>query len=267
MSVMTRLQSQYERPTVAVHKFSSCDGCQLAFLNLGETLIKLTELVDIVHFVEAGANQPERAVDIAFVEGSISTPEEAERIKAVRQNSRYLIAIGACAIAGGIQALRNGQDVPAWTRAVYQHPEAIESLATATSLAQHVRVDFELQGCPINSFQLLSAIRALLFGVEPPRDQDKLCAECKRSGKACVMVTQQLPCMGAVTRTGCGVLCPHQSRDCYACYGPAENVNTQALIQQFQLLGVSPSVISQRFALFNNQSPAFARATQEAKNL
>jgi coenzyme F420-reducing hydrogenase gamma subunit len=266
MSVSTGFESNVQ-PTVAIHKFSSCDGCQLAFLNLGETLIKLTELVNIVHFVEAGANQPERAVDIAFVEGSISTHEEAERIKSVRQNSRYLITIGACATAGGIQALRNGQDVNAWTHAIYQHPEVIESLATASPIAQHVRVDFELHGCPINSFQILSTIRALLFGVEPPRDHDKLCAECKRLGKACVMVTQQMPCMGAVTRTGCGVLCPRQSRDCYACYGPAENINTHSLIQHFQEFGITPSVIAQRFALFNNQSPDFARATQEANKL
>lgn len=248
------------KPKVAIHKFSSCDGCQLAFLNLGEKLIQLTELVDIVHFIQAGPVADTAEVDIAFVEGSISTPEEVERIKALRAKSHYLITIGACATAGGLQALRNLNDAQAWTAAVYAQPHYIHSLATATAVAQHVRVDLELWGCPVNSYQVLSALRALLFGVTPVVDQDKLCGECKRLTMNCVMVTQGIPCMGPVTRSGCGVLCPRQDRDCYACYGPAENTNTQALSERLKQLGLNTTDIARRFLFINNGAPVFTQA-------
>jgi coenzyme F420-reducing hydrogenase gamma subunit len=237
----------------------------LAFLNLGEHLITLTELVNILHFVEAGPIDFDSPVDIAFVEGSISTEEEAERIQTVRKNSQFLVTIGACATAGGIQALKNMNDAKAWTAGIYAHPDYISTLDTATPIAKHVHVDLELHGCPINSHQILSTIRALLFGVTPPQDQDKLCSECKRLGKVCVMVTKQMPCMGPVTRTGCGVLCPRQDRDCYSCYGPAENINTESLSLQFAKQGMAQETIARRFLLFNNQSPEYVAAVTQVR--
>jgi sulfhydrogenase subunit delta len=248
------------KPTVAVHKFSSCDGCQLAFLNLGEDLLALTELVDVVHFAEAGPMQPDAKVDIAFVEGSVSTPEELERIQGVRRNSRFLITIGACATAGGLQALRNLANAEQWIAAVYAQPEYIRSLSTATPVARHVRVDLELWGCPVNGRQVLAATRALLFGVPPVEETDKVCLECKRSGAVCVMVAKGVACMGPVTRTGCGALCPRFGRDCYACYGPSENPNTEALTQRFEGLGLTPDAAARRFLFINSNAPAFADA-------
>jgi sulfhydrogenase subunit delta len=255
------------KPKVAVHKFSSCDGCQLAFLNLGEDLLALTELVDIAHFAEAGPVHPQAEVDIAFVEGSISTAEEQERIQSVRQNSRYLVTIGACATAGGLQALRNLADAQDWVRSVYAHPEHIHSLATTTPISAHVRVDLELWGCPVNSRQVLAAARALLFGVSPVDDSDKVCMECKRSGAVCVLVTRGVPCMGPVTRTGCGALCPRFGRDCYACYGPAENVNTAALARRFQGLGLLPEAVARRFLFINSNASAFHQEGRRWRDL
>jgi coenzyme F420-reducing hydrogenase gamma subunit len=252
-----------QRPSVAVHKFSSCDGCQLAFLNLGEALLDVMNIIDVQHFVEAGTINENAKVDIAFVEGSISTPDEQERIQAVRRNSRYLITIGACATAGGLQALRNINDIKAWTQDIYAHPEYIHSLEQVTPIAQHVRVDFELWGCPINSHQILAAIRALLFGVAPLQDKDKVCLECKRQQIICTMVTQNTPCMGAVTRTGCGALCPSFGRDCHACYGPAEMPNTTALSQRLIGLGLSKSAVARRFLFINNAAPAFSNAGKQ----
>lgn len=248
------------KPKVAVHKFSSCDGCQLAFLNLGEDLLALTELVDVVHFAEAGPMQPDAQVDIAFVEGSVSTPEELERIQRVRRNSRFLATIGACATAGGLQALRNVADAEQWIASVYAQPEYIRSLATATPVARHVRVDLELWGCPVNGRQVLAATRALLFGASPVEETDKVCLECKRSGAVCVMVAKGVACMGPVTRTGCGALCPRFGRDCYACYGPSENPNTDALGQRFEGLGLAPEAAARRFLFINSNAPAFAEA-------
>ncbi|MGV6815902.1 MAG: NADH-quinone oxidoreductase subunit B family protein [Thiotrichales bacterium] len=252
------------KPSVAVHKFSSCDGCQLAFLNAGKDLLTLSELVDIRHFLEAGLDEPEASVDIAFVEGSVSTAEEQERIQKVRANSKLLITIGACATSGGLQALRNLNDSePDWREAIYAQPEYIHTLTHATAIREHVKVDFELWGCPVNSRQLLAAVRALLFGVPPIAESDKLCLECKRSQAVCVMVTRSEPCMGPVTRTGCGAICPRFGRDCYACYGPAENPNTEALSQRFEGLGLLPEDIARRFLFINSGAPAFHEAGVE----
>ncbi len=234
-------------------------------LNLGEPLLTLAELVDIIHFAEAGPVDPEAKVDIAFVEGSITTPDERERIQRVRANSRYLITIGACATAGGIQALRNHANTSEWMAAIYAQPEFIQILDTSTAIAEHVRVDFELWGCPINSQQIVAVIRALLFGVAPLQEHDSVCLECKRQGNVCVLVTQQQPCMGPVTQTGCGALCPKFGRACYACYGPKENSNADSLSQRFQGFGLLPDVISRKFLLINNAAPAFAEAGQKAK--
>ena len=253
------------KPKLAVHKFSSCDGCQLAFLNAGEGLLTLGELVDIVHFAEAGPVAPDAEVDIAFVEGSIATPEDVERIKRVRARSQYLITIGACATAGGLQALRNLADGQGWIDAVYASPQYISSLATSTPIAAHVKVDMELWGCPPNTRQVLAAVRALLFGVTPAASRDSVCMECKRAGNVCVLVAKGLPCMGPVTQTGCGALCPSFGRDCYACYGPAENPNTASLSRRFTGLGLVPEAVARRFLTINNGAPVFVQAAQRAR--
>lgn len=248
------------KPRVAVHKFASCDGCQLAFLNLGEELLELARLVEIVHFAEAGPVNPGATVDIAFVEGSVSTPEDVERIERIRARSRFLITIGACATAGGLQALRNLAHGREWIEGVYASPQYVSCLDVSTPIAQHVKVDLELWGCPVSGRQVLAALRALLFGAPPAEDTEKVCLACKRRGNVCVMVTRGVPCMGPVTRTGCGALCPGFGRDCYACYGPAETVNVESLGRRFEGLGLAPAEIARRFLFINNAAPVFTEA-------
>lgn len=254
-----------QKPRVAVHKFSSCDGCQLALLNLGEDLLALAERVELVHFAEAGPLDPDTDVDVAFVEGSVSTPEDLERIQHIRRHSRLLIPIGACATAGGIQALRNGANGAQWVAQIYSHPEAIASLAHSTPISSHVKVDFELWGCPVNSRQMLAVVNSLLLGVAPRDNADKVCTECKRHGHPCVLVSRGVACMGPVTRAGCGALCPSLGRDCYGCYGPAENVNTDALTAQFARLGLMPKAAVQRFQSINSQAPVFFAAADKLR--
>ena len=248
------------KPRVAVHKFSSCDGCQLAFLNLGEDLLTLAGRVELVHFAEAGPLDLDAGIDIAFVEGSVSTPEDLERIQHIRAHSRLLIAIGACATSGGIQALRNGVFDAGWVAQIYSHPEAIASLERSTPIASHVNVDFELWGCPVSGPQIVAVANALLLGVAPRDNADKVCTECKRQGHPCIMVTRGIACMGPVTRAGCGALCPGLGRDCYGCYGPAENANAEALAAQFESLGLTPQAVVHRFQSINSQAPAFLAA-------
>lgn len=246
------------KPTVAVHKFSSCDGCQLAFLNLGEDLLALAELVDIRHFVEAGLADEDAKVDIAFVEGSVSTSEDAARLQRIRDNSGYLVTIGACATAGGLQALRNLHDAKAWTAAIYASPEYIDSLDRVRPIRDLVKVDLELWGCPVSGPQVVAAVQQLLFGVAPLAQRDKLCLDCKRAGNPCVVVTRGEPCLGPVTHTGCGALCPHFGRACYGCYGPAPGANSEALAQCFAGLGLAPDAVARRFALITSAAEPFA---------
>lgn len=245
------------KPKIAVHKFSSCDGCQLAFLNLGEDLLTLSSQVEIVHFAEAGPVDEDTPVDISFIEGSIATPDDFQRIEHIRSNSRYLISIGACATSGGIQALRNMANTGQWVAAIYANPEYIHSLDESTAIARHVKVDFELWGCPVNKQQILTTVRALLSGVLPTPQQDSLCQECKRQQIACVMVTKGEPCLGPVTRSGCGTLCPSMGRACYGCYGPAENAHPTSLSQRFKELGLGENETARRFHFINSGAPVF----------
>lgn len=259
---------QSQKPRLAVHKFTSCDGCQLAFLNAGEALITLSELVEIVHFAEFGKVDADAKVDIAFVEGSISTPDEEKRIRRIRDNSGIVITIGACATAGGIQALRNFARHSDWMAGIYATPETIQSLNTSTPISQHIRVDWELWGCPVNTRQVMDAIRSLLSRAAPRLKHDSVCMECKRNGHVCVLVARNQPCMGPVTQLGCGALCPSVGRACYGCYGPKENTNAQSLGHWFeQYEGLSKDAVAARFLHINNQAPAFNKAGQYFKGI
>ena len=258
--------SETSKPRVSIHKFSSCDGCQLAFLNLGEDLITLTNLVDIKHFAEAGFVDDDANVDVAFIEGSISTNNELQRIKKIRKNSKYLITIGACATSGGIQALKNMHDSNTWVEGIYASPEYIDSLETVSPIKDCVSVDFEVWGCPVSSAQIIQVIRSLLSGVMPTDTTEKVCAECKRSQVVCRMVANGDACLGPVTKAGCGAICPSFGRGCYACYGPSADNNSTALVNRFQGLGMLPEEISRKFLLFNNNAPAFNQASKNVLN-
>jgi coenzyme F420-reducing hydrogenase gamma subunit len=214
---------------LAVWKFASCDGCQLSLLDLEDELLALTGQVEIAEFLEASSASVAGPYDVSLVEGSITTLHDAERIHAVREQSRVLITIGACATAGGIQALRNFADVEDFTRIIYASPDYISTLTTSTPISAHVPVDYELHGCPINKYQLLEVIAALLAGRRPRIRSHSVCVDCKRAGNVCVMVAHGTPCLGPVTHAGCGALCPSFNRGCYGCYGPKETPNPRAL--------------------------------------
>lgn len=242
---------------LAVWKFTSCDGCQLSLLDCEDELLAIAGRIEICHFAEATSTVTPGPYDLSLVEGSISTPEEKERIQEVRRQSRVLVTIGACATSGGIQALRNFGEVDEFARYVYPSPEHIKTLNTSTGIHEHVKVDFELRGCPINKNQLLEVITAFLAGRTPRVPEEPVCAECKRRGLTCIMVAQGTPCLGPVTQAGCGALCPAYDRGCFGCYGPKENANVKALTDWWSALGVSSAQTVQLLRAFNAWSPAF----------
>ena len=252
------LEEPRRRPTLAVWKFASCDGCQLTLLNCEDELLGLAGAVEIAYFPEATRAVVEGPYDLSLVEGSVTTPGDLRRIQEVREASRRLVTIGACATAGGIQALRNFADVEEFTAAVYAHPEYIATLDRSTPISAHVRVDYELRGCPIDRGQLLEVIGAFLHRRRPRISAESVCMECKRRGNVCVTVAHGTPCLGPVTHAGCGALCPSYDRGCYGCFGPAETTNTVSLARRLRELDMSERDVARVFATFNAAAPAFA---------
>ncbi len=250
------------RPKLAVWKFASCDGCQLSLLDCEDELLAVADAVEIANFPEASRRIVKGPYDISLVEGSITTPHDAERIHKVRRSSKLLITIGSCATAGGIQALRNFGSVKEYTSIVYPNPEYIDTLGKSTPIADHVFVDLELRGCPINKYQLIEVLSALLNGRKPNIPQHSVCIECKRRGVVCVMVASGVPCLGPVTQAGCGALCPSYSRGCFGCFGPKESPNARSLASQFSEMRMDNRDIVRAFRGFNAYAEPFRKVSE-----
>jgi coenzyme F420-reducing hydrogenase gamma subunit len=245
------------KPRLAVWKFASCDGCQLTLLDCEDELLAIADKLDIAYFPEAQRGAISGRYDLSLVEGSITTPHDLERIREVRRRSRRLVTIGACATSGGIQALRNFADVETYAAIVYARPDYIQTLATSTPIADHVKVDFELRGCPINKRQLIEVVSAFLAERKPNVPPHSVCIECKLKGNVCVMAAHGTPCLGPVTHAGCGALCPAYDRGCYGCYGPKETPNTPSLSGWLAGLGMDERALHRVYRTFNANAEPF----------
>ncbi len=248
-----------KKPRVAVYKFASCDGCQLSLLDAEDELLLLAGEVEIANFPEASRRVVKGPYDIGLVEGSITTPHDVERIREIRKECRILITIGACATAGGIQALRNWKDVKDFARIVYASPEYISTLDRSMPIGSYVRVDFELRGCPISKHQLLEVINAYLNGRKPNIPTHSVCLDCKMRGTTCVLVSRNIACLGPVTQTGCGALCPSYDRGCYGCFGPMDSPNPSSLSAQLLKNGHSRHDIMLMYRGFNAFAESFRK--------
>ena len=251
-----------KKPKLAVWKFASCDGCQLSLLDCEDELLAVAGAVDIAYFPEASRAVVRGPYDVSLVEGSITTPHDIIRIQKVRRVSKFLITIGACATAGGIQSLRNFKNVRDFTMFVYPNPEYIDTLIKSTPIADHVFVDFELRGCPIDKYQLVELLCAYLNGRTPVIPKYSVCVECKLKGNVCVVVTQGLPCLGSVTQAGCGAICPSYNRGCYACFGPKETPNTISMSDRLSKLGYGTDDIIRFYRTFNAYAEEFRKESE-----
>jgi len=251
------------KPKLAVFKFASCDGCQLSLLDCEDELLSLAAQIDIVNFPEASRRMLAGPYDIALVEGSVTTAKDQERIKAVRAQSRTVISIGACATAGGLQALRNYANVEDFARTVYAHPEYLDTLDKSTPIAHHIRVDFELHGCPINKYQLMEVVLAYSQGRKPNIPRESVCVECKSEGNVCVLVAQGQACLGPITQAGCGALCPGYNRACYGCYGTKEKAQVAQLMNYFINQGMSKAQCQRSLLSYNAAAEPLRIIAQE----
>jgi coenzyme F420-reducing hydrogenase gamma subunit len=250
------------KPRVAVFKFSSCDGCQLSLLDLEDELLALAGEIEVAYFLEASTNPKGGPYDVALVEGSIATSQDEVRINQIRRRSRCLISIGACATAGGIQALRNFGSLNDFASGVYPRPQQLDVLATSTPISDHVHVDFELQGCPVNRRQLLEVVVALLHRRRAVVPSHSVCIECKLRGSECVVVAHGIPCMGPITQAGCGAICPAYGRGCYGCFGPSETFNAPSLIARWRELGDQRADVVRRLRGVNAWAPKLREESQ-----
>ena len=254
---MTAVLHGADKPRLGVFKFASCDGCQLSLLSCEDELLTLADRIHIGYFLEASSRIEPGPFDIALVEGSISTPNDVKRIKQIREQSKQLVTIGACATSGGIQSLRNWADHDEFVRHVYADPNYIDSLADSTAIADHVRVDFELRGCPIDRRQLLEVLGALIGNRKPQTPVHSVCLDCKRSGVVCIAVTRGEPCLGPVTQAGCGAICPAYDRACYGCFGPSSQANCRSLTEQYRKSGVADRKLIHALRNMNAAAPLF----------
>jgi coenzyme F420-reducing hydrogenase gamma subunit len=250
------------KPRLAVWKFASCDGCQLSLLDCETELLAVAGAIDIGYFPEATKSVLPGPYDVSLVEGSITTPHDAERIHRIRRESKFLVTIGACATSGGIQALRNFKDVREFTRLVYATPDYIDTLRKSTPIAEHIYVDFELRGCPINKSQLLEVLTAFLHQRRPNIYPHSVCLECKLKGNVCVLVAQGRPCLGPITHAGCGAICPAYARGCYGCFGPKETPQAEAMTRSLRNLGQTDPDLVRAYRSFNAYAEAFRRESE-----
>jgi len=242
---------------LAVFKFASCDGCQLSLLDCEDELLQLADKVEILQFLEATSEIKPGPYDVALVEGSITTPDDIDRIKTLRKDAKWVVTLGACANSGGVQALKNFSDHKAFIDIVYAHPEYIQTLEDSQPISHYVKVDFELQGCPINKNQLLNVLKGLIYGTKMNISNDSVCVSCKRKGNVCVMVASGEACLGPITHAGCGALCPTYQRGCYGCYGPNGLADANALTKQLEEKGHSKAAIQRIYQTFNANAKVF----------
>ena len=254
--------SPSQRPTLAVFKFASCDGCQLTMLDCERELLAIADRVEIAYFLEARSTTLEGPYDFGLVEGSVTTEHDAERIREIRRQCRTLITIGACATAGGIQSLRNWADIDDFIRQVYASPRYIQTLATSTPISDHVKVDFELRGCPIDKRQLVMLITDLLLGKQPRVPRYSVCLECKLQHTVCVAVARGVACLGPVTQAGCGAICPEYARECFGCHGPKESGNPVSLAEHYRRAQHDPGHLVHLLSNFNAAAPPFRNAAE-----
>ncbi|MFM7322130.1 MAG: oxidoreductase [Armatimonadota bacterium] len=254
------------KPKLAVWKFSSCDGCQLSLLDCEDELLAIADAIEIAHFPEATRRVVPGPYDLSLVEGSITTPGDARRIQSVRKQSKVLVSIGACAVSGGVQALRNHADAGAWAHRVYPRPEWLRALPTSTNIASHVKVDFELPGCPVDRDELLEVISAFLNLRKPALPTHSVCGECKRRGVVCLTVAHGTPCLGPATRAGCGAICPAYGRGCFGCHGPSEASTPAPLTRRWTELGMAPDAAIRAWAGIAGDAPSFRAEAERIRS-
>ncbi len=238
------------KPQVAFFDFTSCEGCQLNKLNLENDLLDILKHVDIVEFREAMDDKAD-FYDIAFIEGSISSPSCVERIHDIRRRSKILVALGSCAVNGGVNAMKNLHPIDDVRETVYGDDKYLFATLPAMAVSAVVKVDYEVRGCPMTQQDFLKLLISLVMGKEPPKYGSPVCVECKLSENEC-LYNRGMVCLGPITRGGCGAICPSLGQFCTGCRGLVDNPNMDGMLDLMTSHGISLDEAKKRMQLYNS---------------
>jgi len=244
------------KPRVAIFDFACCEGCQLQIVNLEEEILDLIGAVDVVEWRE-GMSEQSHEYDIAIIEGSITRPENEERLKLIRTRAKLLIALGACATIGGINKLKNNFNMEDVKKCVYGNKAGMPHLDTENTKAvdEVVEVDCKIHGCPIDRKEFTTIIKSLLSGKKPEIPEYPVCVECKAKGNPCLWDYGQV-CLGPIIRAGCGARCPSSGFRCFGCRGYVDNPNITAAKDVIERYGQSVESLKSKMFLFgSDQGP------------
>ncbi len=247
------------RPKIAIVGFSCCEGCQIQFLNLGETLLNILGAADIVNFRFAKGENQAGPFDIAFVEGSIVAPEEVEALKEVREKSKLLIALGVCACCGGVQSIKNFLPHLEVRRRVYGNAKLEHEAAEEVHpIDDYVKVDHYIPGCPFDRKGFLDTLKLALMGKKPSPIDYNVCAECKLRENGCLL-DKKIFCMGPVIRGGCNALCPTRNYPCEGCWGPSADAEGRigAFLEILRAHSISKEEITLKFRKYAGSMKPF----------
>ena len=241
------------KPRVAIFDFACCEGCQLQIVNFEEEILDLIGSVEVVEWREAMSEQSTE-YDIAIIEGSITRPQDEEKLKTIRERAKILIAIGACATTGGLNKLKNNFDLDEVREYVYGEDGKKPHLNTAMTKAadEVVKVDCKIHGCPIDNQELAYAIRCLLMGKTPVIPDYPVCVECKAKGNVCRWEYGEI-CLGPIIRAGCGAKCPSASFRCFGCRGYIDNPNVDAAKEVMEKYGLTVEDLKSKMVLFGSK--------------
>ncbi len=237
------------KPKVAFFDFACCEGCQLTVVDALQTHLELLDAVEIVNFREAISDQGQD-YQIAFVEGSITREQDEERLRRIRAQADILVALGACAHLGGINALKNLHPLDDVRKWVYGDKADWYPTYPARPISAVVEVDAFIPGCPIDREEFVRVVKAVLVGKKPAIPDYPVCVECKKLGNVCVYELGK-ECLGPVTRAGCGAICPTYGAGCEGCRGFIPNPNENAMKEVLDEAGLTVEEIMGRFTMFN----------------
>lgn len=259
------IDGKMAKPKLGIFSLTGCGGDQLMILNMENELLDLLSYFDIKDFQEGSSYHEDVELDIALVEGSVSTETDLKRLKEIREKSKTLIALGDCAIGGCVQAMRNGQmSMAERMKKVYGVEEDYYDVLEPKGLSAHVKVDLEIPGCPIEKTEIFRAITSLLHGDLPETIDYPVCVECKLNGYPCVLVEKGMPCLGPLTTAGCDARCPGLGLDCIGCRGPIpDEANAAAELDVLLEKGYDEKYIINRLRFFGGNFEDIQKLTKK----
>ncbi len=239
-----------KRPLVGFFDFACCEGCQLQVANMGETLLDVLDVIEVVEFREVMSEKWDRDLDVAIVEGSITNPHAVERLKQIRSRAKVLFAYGSCATIGGVNGMKNGFDLEDIRRYVYGEEYKFFPTEQTRAVHQVVPVDYFVNGCPVYIPEFVAVLKAALQGIPYYVPDYAVCVECKHNENVC-LYQRGITCLGPITKAGCNSWCVNNGNICYGCRGMLSNPNEKGAKDVLARYNISLELIMNKMNMYN----------------